>query len=224
MGKSLWFPHDFHARHDTKLARLRMEVGPVGDGIYWSLVEMLYEEDGYLFYNDIPFIAKTLNTTEDMVNKVVFDTQLFIKNGDKFYSDSLLERLSKIKVKSVKARISGRFGGVANANRTPSERLAIREDKRREDKSIYSAFESIWSQYPSKVGKERATVSFLASVKTEQDITDITNALNNYKLSRRVKEGFIQNGSTWFHNWRDWINYTEPVKETNEGQWGRKLT
>ena len=64
-----------------------------------------------------------------------------------------------------------------------------------------------------KVGKRAALRHYSASVKTEQDFRDIQTALETYKRSRRVGRGFIQNGSTWFNNWRDWLDYEEPKIE-----------
>lgn len=74
-------------------------------------------------------------------------------------------------------------------------------------------FEELWKRYPSRVGKKEALKHYKCSVKTEKDCLDIQQALNNYKLSERVKKGIIQNGSTWFNNWRDWIDYQEPKQE-----------
>lgn len=79
-------------------------------------------------------------------------------------------------------------------------------------------FEKIWNDYPSKVQKKQALKHYLASVCSEQDIQDIEKALSNYINSQRVKNGYIQNGSTWFNNWRDWIDYKDNGKrcETTE--------
>jgi len=129
-----YFPHDYHARHDPKLERLRMEIGAAGDGIFWCLVEMLYEQDGYLLLKDIPLIAKALNTPEELVAKVVKDTELFIVNEQKFYSESLLARLQHINTKRRKARASAKLSHPANAQRTHSERSAIKESKVKESK------------------------------------------------------------------------------------------
>ena len=71
------------------------------------------------------------------------------------------------------------------------------------------AFEKAWERYPSKTGQKAALKHFTFSVKTSTDWLDLQRALDNYLKSDRVKRGFIQNGSTWFNNWRDWINYTE---------------
>lgn len=68
-------------------------------------------------------------------------------------------------------------------------------------------FEEIWLLYPNKDGKKSAMRHFLASVKTVKDWEDINKALANYLESKRVKDGYIKNGSTWFNNWRDWIDF-----------------
>ena len=103
-------------------------------------------------------------------------------------------------------------------------RLRVVQDPK--DKDIYKDkdkvnsftpdFEPIWSLYPNKVGRTQALRHFRATVKTGQDLDDINRALENYKHSKRVKEGYIQNGSTWFNSWRDWVNFQEPAgKDSN---------
>lgn len=62
-------------------------------------------------------------------------------------------------------------------------------------------FERIWELYPSKRGKKAAQRHFRASVKTDKDLADIQTALKHYSVSQRVKNGYIQDGSTWFNNW-----------------------
>ena len=97
------------------------------------------------------------------------------------------------------------FIDVRNENVTQN-----RVEKNRIEKNICSfPFDKIWEKYPRRVGKKKAETYFKTSVKTDQDWKDIDTALNNYLNSERVKKGYIQNGCTWFGNWRDWINYTE---------------
>ena len=69
-------------------------------------------------------------------------------------------------------------------------------------------FEALWAKYPNKDGKKLAQRSFISSVKSQKDYEDIQTALSNYLQSERVTKGFIKNGSTWFNNWHDWINYS----------------
>jgi len=73
-------------------------------------------------------------------------------------------------------------------------------------------FDMIWSEYPNKIGRRSAEKHFRASVKTLKDFTDIQGALVNYKSSKRVKSNYIQNGSTWFCNWRDWVELPKNEK------------
>ncbi|HDY68615.1 MAG TPA: hypothetical protein ENH85_12610 [Candidatus Scalindua sp.] len=81
-----------------------------------------------------------------------------------------------------------------------------------------SSFEEIWKKYPNRVGKKEAERHFKASVKTPKDREDISQALKHYLESERVAKGILQNGSTWFNNWRDWIEYTEPICSKCKGK------
>ena len=47
-----YFSHDYHARDDIKLKKLRMSMKMEGIGIYWCIIEFLYENDGYLTLDD----------------------------------------------------------------------------------------------------------------------------------------------------------------------------
>ena len=85
----------------------------------------------------------------------------------------------------------------------------------RKEKEAIFPFEDIYIKYPNKVGKKAAQAHFKATVITEQDWLDIQAALTNYVASERVRKGFIQNASTWFNNWRDWIDNPEPAKNSN---------
>ena len=78
-------------------------------------------------------------------------------------------------------------------------------------KSVYAhVFDTLWEKYPSKDGKTIALRHFNATVLNDQNVSDITKALDNYLSTKRVREGFVKNGSTWFNQWKDFINYTEP--------------
>jgi hypothetical protein len=81
---------------------------------------------------------------------------------------------------------------------------------------VVNAFEDIWETYPKTLGKKKALKHFISSVKSEVDFENIKTALANYKASIIGKEvQYIQHGSTWFNNWRDWIDYKP---EQNNGK------
>ena len=86
----------------------------------------------------------------------------------------------------------------------------------KEKEDIYTPnFDKIWERYPNKIGKKSAERHFEATVKTEDDFNKINLAIDNYLVSKRVADGYIQNGSTWFNNWQDWVN-TVGLIEANE--------
>lgn len=101
-----YFSHDYRARCDQKLVRLAMRHDLRGIGAYWCIVEMLYEEGGYLLRNEYERIAYELRVDADFIRSVVEDFQLFAFKGDRFYSPSALVRLKKRTDKSQKARES----------------------------------------------------------------------------------------------------------------------
>ena len=98
----------------------------------------------------------------------------------------------------------------------------VYKDKDRDkdkDKDRDRKFDEIYEKYPRKVGTKKAREHFNASVKTEKDWADINKALANYLKSKNVVEGntqYIQHASTWFNNWQEWIEYTEPSESENE--------
>ncbi len=79
------------------------------------------------------------------------------------------------------------------------------------DKGVIGDFEEIWAKYPNKDGKKAAKSHFDSSIKTKQDWQDINKALTNYLKSEKVLKGYIKNGSTWFNNWKDWVDYNAPI-------------
>ena len=72
-------------------------------------------------------------------------------------------------------------------------------------------FEEIWKKYPNRDGKKAALRHYLKSVKSESDRDLCLKALAVYQSTRAVRDGYTKAGSTWFNNWRDWVDYVEPT-------------
>lgn len=222
-----YFPHDYNSRGDERLVHLISKKGWGGYGLYWALVEKMHEAGGELNL-DYESIAFDLRTQCDVIKTIICDFELFkmSKCGKKFFSERVKKNLSERIIKSEKARLSARkrwgYDNVKdNANALPAqcEGNAIKERKGKERKikhisasenaDILKSFESIWKLYPRPIGRKDALRHFASSVKTPQDVDDINKALGNYKrelLKRGVKDEFIKHGSTWFNNWRDYLN------------------
>lgn len=112
------------------------------------------------------------------------------------------------------------LGSVKNDTRGVAKKKALyyTKDILTKDKNTKHLFdfESLWTKYPNKDGKKQAQRHFKNTVKNQEDYINISKAIENYLGSERVKKGFIKNGSTWFNNWQDWLNYIEPAYVVNE--------
>lgn len=103
-----YFSHDYNARNDIKLKRLFMSHGVAGIGIYWCIVEMIYEGGGRIAKEMLPVIAFDLRTDEGIVNSVVFDFGLFEEEDGFITSESIQRRLGMRAEKSIKAKNSAK--------------------------------------------------------------------------------------------------------------------
>lgn len=59
MKSSEYFSHDYNARNDEKLLKLRSEYGWEGYGVFWGLIEMMAENEGRIS-NDPAIISLAL--------------------------------------------------------------------------------------------------------------------------------------------------------------------
>jgi len=189
---SAWFKHDYNSRNDRKLVTLRREYGMEGIGIYWTLVEMMYENNGFLPFSRIKDIAFELRIREKKLLDILENYELFQSNFSEsdsitpqFYSESILKRLGGKMEKSVKARESAdkRWNKDANALRTQCDDDAIRVDKIREEKSIK---ENTTTQHPKKLkSKAKSKNTDEASFKPNTEIlqTDIETRKEEFKKS-----------------------------------------
>lgn len=95
---TLFFKHDLWARNDPKLLRLRMRHGMEGIGVYWCLVEMMYEQGGSLAMSDLASIAYDLRISEDIIKEII-SIGLFEQNGESIISSrvsEVVEGISKL--------------------------------------------------------------------------------------------------------------------------------
>lgn len=100
-----YFSHDLNARNDIKMKRLIMQQGLEGVGLYWCIVECLYENNGYLTLdNDVELLSYELRIDKNKILDLINNFELFKKNKTQFYSPSVIKRLEKINEKSNKNR------------------------------------------------------------------------------------------------------------------------
>lgn len=133
-----YFSHDFNARSNPKLVKVKMRLGHEGKSVFWDLIELLYEQDGYLILSECDSYAFALHTNSELVKTLIFEFDLFENDGVKFWSNSVLRRLDLRKEKSQKAAQSAKKRwSDANSMRTHNERNAnaMQLKKRKVNKS-----------------------------------------------------------------------------------------
>lgn len=119
-----YFSHDFGARNDPKLIDVMLTLGHEGKSVYWDLVEMLYEQNGYLMLLQCKSYAFALRTDCALLTKLVNDFGLFANDGERFWSETALRRLEQRNLKSAKAKESASKRWATserNANALPTQ-------------------------------------------------------------------------------------------------------
>jgi hypothetical protein len=192
---TFYFSHDYNSRNDEKIKKLIRKHGMQGYGIFWAIVEELYNNANAL-HLDYDGIAFDLRTESEIIKSVLHDFDLFVFNGDNFGSLSVQNRINNRQDKSQKARDSAysRWNKNkidANAVQTQSDSNAIKERKGKEIKGK-----------ESKESKPSID-EFLSFCKDDM----IKNGMNFILYEYSLKSKFL----SWVENdWKDGNN--KPIK------------
>ena len=156
-----YFSHDLNSRNDRKMVNLQMQVGMEGIGVYWCIVEMLYEEQGRLMRTECERIAFELRVESDLVKSIITDFDLFDFDEISFWSASVDRRIeAQIQVsQGAKKAAQARWQKFetqsinsknANAMRTQSDSNANKEKKSKEKESKENNIMVLTDQLPEQ--------------------------------------------------------------------------
>ena len=126
MKDAYYFPHDSNSKNDPKIIKLLQKHDWYGYGLYWALIEMLRENEKYELQKEYDVYAYALRTDSKIIKSVIEDFDLFKIDGEKFYSQSLKNRMEKFDKKKEQARKAAmkRWEKKAQKMRPHSERNA----------------------------------------------------------------------------------------------------
>jgi len=179
--ESYYFPHDYNARNDLKLVKLAAEYEMEGIGIYWCLVEMLYEEEGYIMLSDCDSIAIALRVDCERIMKIL-KSCLFDSDGEKFWSNSVLRRLEIRHDKSLKASESAsKRWGMQTHSDDNANALLEKKGKKKENKVLLPEWidKGIWTAFAEMRKEKRAPLSDRAIELTVKKLEDLRKAGDN---------------------------------------------
>lgn len=120
MKKTYYFQHDFGARNDDKIIALRMTHGWLGYGLFWAVIEKLWENGGQpLPFQTVDTMVYEFRCDKPELLSIIKDFDLFVLTDTHFHSKSLLDRVGKMVELQGKRAAAGSKGGktrVANQN------------------------------------------------------------------------------------------------------------
>ncbi len=204
-----YFSHDYNSRNDKKLVKAAMKFELCSAiGAYWCIVEMLYEEGGYLPLLEYERIVFELRTSNELITYLLYESELFINDGERFWSETAIERLKLRANKSQKAResIENRWKRKSDTNvlQTKNERNTskVKESKENESK-INISFDIFWNLYDKKKGDKNKLEKKWNNL-TNEERQKIITYVPKYKLETLDKQ-FRKNPETFLNNktWND---------------------
>ena len=129
-----YFSHDYYSRTNPKLIKLQIKLGHAGKGIFWDLIEILHEENGFIKISDIELISYQIRADIEIIKSIFFDFDLFENDSQKIWSNSALKRIEKQKQKSEILSKNGKKGGRPKANEKQMLSGAKANEKQKESK------------------------------------------------------------------------------------------
>ena len=191
MKDTYYFSHDYNSRQDEKIKRLIMKHGLLGYGIFWAIVEDLYNNTNAL-QMDYERIAFELRVDESIIKSIINDFKLFVFNEDTFGSLSVEKRLNHRNEKSNKARNSAnkrweKTNNDANALQTQSDSNAIKEIKGNEIKSKEIKIKENKINIKEFIFLSESELNKLNEDFASHEVEWMLNKLNDYKASTGKK-------------------------------------
>lgn len=193
---TFYFSHDYGSRNDPKLIRVLMVMGHEGKGIFWDLIEMLYEQNGYLKNDEIDLYAFAIKTDPDKIKQLINDFDLFESDDTEFWSDSVIRRLEERDARSKKyqdnaAKRWSKKNKTENQDVMQTENDCIANDMQLHNNSnaIALALQSNCNALKERKGKERKEIKGKErkEEKSENDPSIQPNDLNKILPKQIVK-------------------------------------
>jgi DnaD/phage-associated family protein len=208
--EAYYFSHDSNARNDEKILMLRAEHGMTGYGVYWILLEMMFESaDSKLSLAKIKGIAVSFNVDVTLLKEIIntaISEQLFVSDGEKFWSESLIRRKEKFHDLKAKKSAAGKKG------------MAKRWGNKQIDNNVITDDNTVITK--NNKGKESKEKE---SKEKENNIIAADNPFTFYENNFGVLSSFIADD---LGQWIDELNQELVIRamqkalEQNKRQWG----
>lgn len=239
MKETYYFKHDYHARTDEKIVELLKEHGPAGYGLYWMLIEKIYENGGWIGANWTA-LAFDLRVEPSLVESICTDFDLFKRVEDRLSSTSVDRRLDERKAIAALGRetiakrlrpdgspwvrdsplVGGLEGGIYQERKEKERKTSnggtdvnVISKNGSERAALESRFARFWHLYPNKQAKLPARKAWDKIKPPEDLLAVILKALEAQKSS----QGWLNEGGRFIPLPASWLNARRWEDEVNTG-------
>lgn len=126
MKDAFYFKHDYNASGDTKIVPMRMKMGAEGYGIYWMVVEKLYDARGRL-PRDYAALSWSLRVPPERIQHLVEDYGLFYSDRGRIACRRVDQQLAD---RSIVVENASRAGKISAAQRALNARSTLSSNVR----------------------------------------------------------------------------------------------
>ncbi|PVD50806.1 hypothetical protein DC498_17695 [Terrimonas sp.] len=221
---AFWFKHDSNASADPKMVALVAQYGMAGKGMYWTLIEILREQENYRYNIAQKFAYASLadalklktDDCKNFINDLVNEFELLKSDGESIWSDSLLRRMSEWDTKKMALSERGRRGAVATnakkaaqANEQPGtsdqkSRLSVGTSEKKASYKIREEEireEEIRSECENKNAHAHTSSFFENSFRKKTEFEAFAERIaNKYPSVAELEKPFTEEDFNWLTN------------------------
>ena len=159
---TFYFSHDYNARQNKKLRRVIQKHGMQGYGLFWSIIEDLYQNENILKY-DLDSLEYDYRCDGNIIKSVIEDFNLFQIEDGNFGSIAIQERIDERNIKSKKYSDNAYKRWGKNESRNKADKCIFYIIKIFKDSEVFLkcgiTTESISRRYSGKLnGYEYSTI------------------------------------------------------------------
>lgn len=172
MKKRLTFPHEYNARNNPKLQNVLSALGLEGVGLYWCLIEQLYEQGGKIPISQYKCISFVLHLNYKCIERIINDFGLFETDGQYFWSNRVLETINQQVSISEKRKsaISKRWQkGTTDTNVIQLNNTCIEEKENKQEKEKFPPNNPLIKEKEINKEKELSQEKNLKQVLSEKE-------------------------------------------------------
>ena len=210
---SEYINHKVSNRSEYVFRKLIERKGAAAYGVYWYVLEELYESGGRMLFEEIESISNVLCVRKDFVASVIKSFSLFQYDSDSFWSDEVIEQIEKRQKLKEKRKEAANKRWVSEKNIIVPEKekevesspivKPTRVNKEQEMKSREREFYNVLVPFVKTYGREMIREFFdywsepnksHSKMRFEQERTwDLTRRLQTWE--KRSRNGFSKYNS-----------------------------